>query len=423
MLKPFQIVGANFLAGRTRALLADEPGVGKTAQVVVACDLIGARRVLVVCPAVGIAHWHREFQRWGSYESEMPDVTIISYDQARRNYGEIDKGYIWDVLVVDECHYAKNINAQRAHAIFGRLGLGHHSRAIWCLSGTPAPNNASELYPMLKAFGATAMDYESFIRYFCRVDRDGRVRGTNPVHVEELRDMMKPYVLRRKKADVLPELGAIDIQEWYVDPDPRYLTRFEQDEATVVEIAQEAKLRAALADKSPEEILTYLAGDQDFSTLRRINALLKAPAVFDAAALDFLGGPEKLVIYGYHKEALEALEREFNAHGHGAVLINGDTPVGKRDEFIQEWKHPHGPRVMLASIIAAGVVLDFTEAHRGIMLELDWVPGNNLQAMQRMHRQGQDKPVTVRVAIGTPIDELVSEVVLRKTKELAKLFS
>jgi hypothetical protein len=69
------------------------------------------------------------------------------------------------------------------------------------------------------------------------------------------------------------------------------------------------------------------------------------------------------------------------------------------------------------------MVIDYTAAHQGIMLELDWVPGNNSQAMQRMHRHGQDKPVTVRVALGTPIDEIVTGVLLRKTKAIDEIFS
>jgi hypothetical protein len=78
--------------------------------------------------------------------------------------------------------------------------------------------------------------------------------------------------------------------------------------------------------------------------------------------------------------------------------------------------------VICGSIVACGVVLDFTEAYQGIMLETDFVPGNNLQAMQRMHRHGQKYPVSIRVAIGSPIDEVINDVVIRKTQELAALF-
>jgi SNF2 family DNA or RNA helicase len=325
-----------------------------------------------------------------------------------------------DVLVLDESHYAKNPTAARTMAVFGKGGLGWFARRIWALSGTPAPNNVAELYPMLKAFGATKLDYESFKNRYCVVDQLGKVRGSRADAMPELRGMMKPYLLRRKKIDVLPELGAIDIQPWYVTPSAQFIT-----DAGFAEAArkEEAELRRAIQKLPPEELLAFLAGHQEFSTVRRYNALLKVPAVFEQVMFEIEGGLlDKVVIYGHHQEPLDVLEREFNKAKVGAVVIHGGTPKTARDGLIQEWKHPNGPRVMLASIIAAGVVLDFTEAHQGIMLEMDWVPGNNKQAMERMHRHGQKYPVSIRTAIGSPVDEIISDVVARKTKELTAVF-
>ncbi len=421
-------MGARFLAHRTRALLADEPGVGKTAQVVAACDLIGARRVLVVCPAVGIEHWYREFKRWSI---RSPDIDVLSYDAARR-LADVDIKARWDVLIPDETHYAKNPAAQRTHAIYGTGALGWHADRIWALSGTPAPNNASELWPMLRAFGKTGMGYSEFVEHFCHVDWYGKVRGTREDRRAELRAILRPFILRRLKKDIMPELGAIDIQEWFVEPRPDFVDAMpimggdlEGSYRLDIVKKQEAKLRAALAGKSKAELLSFLAGHTggDFATLRRYNAILKAPAVFDQVKFEIDNGlVDKIVIYGYHIEAMQILREKFRHAGIGAELIYGGTPAKKRDAAAQRWKLPSGPQVMIASIIAAGVVLDFSAAHQGIMIELDWVPGNNAQAMQRMHRHGQDKPVTVRIAIGSEIDEIVSGIVASKARELTAIF-
>jgi SWI/SNF-related matrix-associated actin-dependent regulator 1 of chromatin subfamily A len=414
--KQFQLDGADFLASRTRALLADEPGVGKTAQVVLACKQLGARTVRIVCPAVGTEHWRREFLRWGG--DYRPQLEIMSYDEARR-VRNAPVSHV-DVLVLDESHYAKNPSAGRTSAVFGKGGLGWYAKRIWSLSGTPAPNNVAELWPLLRAYGATGQDFESFKLRYCRVDQNGKVRGSRPEMMQELRDILKPFTLRRKKIDVLPELGVIDIQPWYVTPDARFAVGYRPE----FPHKTEADLRAAIEGKSPDELLAFLAGSHEFATVRRYNALLKTPAVFEQVMFEIeMGQLDKVVIYGYHPEPLDLLGREFNNHADvGAVVIHGGTPATDRDALVQEWKHPDGPRVMLASIIAAGVVLDFTEAHQGIMLEMDWVPGNNLQAMQRMHRHGQDYPVSIRVANGSPIDEIINDVVARKTKELAAVF-
>ena len=415
--KEFQLRGADFLAARTRALLADEPGVGKTAQVVLGCRLLGAVTVRVVCPSVGIEHWWREFKRWGGgYHPQQ--LEVLSWDEARR-LKTVSIGQV-DVLVLDECHYAKNPNAQRTAAVFARGGLGWHAKRIWSLSGTPAPNNVAELWPMLRAYGATKMDYEQFVHYFCRVDQDGKVRGSRADRMPELRAILKPFTLRRKKADVLPELGAIDIQPWYVTPSAQFIPTGEFEAQAK---QQERELRERIKNLPPEDLLAFLAGSHEFATVRRYNALLKTPAVFEQVMYEIDSGQlDKVVIYGYHPEPLDILEREFNKAGVGAVAIHGSTPTKRRDAYVQEWKHPNGPRVMLASIIAAGVVLDFTEAHQGIILELDWVDANNTQAMQRMHRHGQPNSVTIRVAMGSPIDEIINSVCLRKAKDFAALF-
>lgn len=424
ILKPFQQEGAAFLAARTRALLADEPGVGKTAQLITAANMIGARSLCVVCPSIGVEHWLREMSKWGLARPAC-DARVITWDEAHKRAAELpgpDKiAMQWDVLIPDESHFGKTPQARRTKAVFGKGGLGWYARRIWAASGTPAPNNVAELWPILRAFGKTGMDFESFKRYFCVVDNDGKVRGNNPNHIAELRAILKSFALRRLKKDVLPELGAIDIQPWYVKTSSEFLrgtfafTDF-HDAAH-----DEAQLRAELDGKSPEDLLAFLAGAHEFSTLRRYNALLKAPAVYEAVKFEHENGLlDKVVIYGYHKEPLAALQRAFKLAGIPVALIYGDTPKAERDGIIEEWKR-RGV-VLLASSIIASTVLDFTCAHQGIMLEMDWVPATNLQAMQRMHRHGQENSVTVRVAMGTPVDEIVNDVLIRKTRDLAEVF-
>lgn len=369
----------------------------------------------MVCPAVGVEHWRREFDRWWTV-GPRPVLEILSYDQARRMRATTTV----DVLVLDESHYAKNPGAARTMAVFGRGGLGWYAKRIWALSGTPAPNNAAEIWPMLRAYGATKLDYESFKHRFCHVDPLGKVRGTRHAAVAELRALLAPFTLRRRKRDVLPELGEIDVQEWFITPSAAFVSDRGFEEAAKKE---EAELRRKIQKLPPEELLIFLAGHEEFATVRRYNAMLKVPAVFEQVMSEINRGElEKIVIYGWHKEPLEILEREFNKAKVGAVLINGDTPPKRRDGLVQEWKHPNGPRVMLASIVAAGVVLDFTESHQGIMLECSWVNADNTQAMQRMHRHGQTNPVTIRVAIGSEIDEVINTVLVRKARDFAALF-
>ena len=408
-LKPFQVEGAQFLASRTRALLADEPGVGKTAQLITACYKAKADTVGVICPSIGIEHWRREFLKWEQADRDKLLVDIIPWGDAHR----VKPRAPWDVLIPDEVQFGKNPQARRTRAVFGTGGLVWHAKRIWAASGTPAPNHAGELWPILRAFGLTKMDQEQFVQHFCRVhSMTGKVLGNRPERVAELRGILKSFSIRRLKKDVLPELGAIDIQEWYVSPSARF---------TFDVLPDQDALRAEIAGKSDEDLLTFLAGSEEFSTLRRYNALLKAPAVFETVKFELENGLlDKVVIYGIHIEAMEALQRNFGWAKIPSTLIIGDTPIKQRDAMIEDWKR-HG-QVLIASSLIANTALDFSCCHQGIMIELDWTPGGNLQAMQRMHRHGQDNPVTVRVAIGTPVDEIVSDVLIRKTKSLAEIF-
>lgn len=405
-----------FLARHTRALLADEPGVGKTGQLITACNLVGARRIGIVAPDIGLEHWRRECKKWGSGAEE---VEIMSWDHAHHHaqMAQARGGLLWDVLIPDEVHFGKNPQARRTRAVFGTGALGWYARRIWAASGTPTPNNAAELWPLLRAFGKTKMDLATFTNYFCVVDGQGKIRGNRPDHIFELRDILKSFSLRRLKKDVLSELGAIDVQDWYVAPSPRFTFDATPD------AKREETLRKSLQAMSDDEIMAFLADpSEDFATLRRYNALLKTPAVFDTVQFEHANGLlYKVVIYGYHREALEALHRNFGWARIDSTLIYGDTPRAERDALIERWKAKG--TVLIASTIIASTALDLTAAHQGIMLELDWVPGNNAQAMQRMHRHGQENPVTVRVAHGTPIDEIVNGVVMRKTKDLAEIFS
>lgn len=423
-LKPFQHEGARFLAARTRALLADEPGVGKTGQLITAADLVEARNVGVVAPDIATEHWRREFAKWQDRAFERSrNIEIMSWDHAHELAAELKRRHgewrpqRWDVLIPDEAHFGKNPQARRTKCVFGTGGLGWYARRIWAASGTPTPNNAAELWPLLRAFGKTKMDLATFTNYFCVVDGLGKIRGNRPDHIDELRAILKSFSLRRFKRDVLPELGEIDVQDWYVKPDARFVTD------APLEILNEPGLQKKLSGLTDDEVMAFLADpSEDFATLMRFNALLKAPAVFDTIKFELENGLfDKVIVFGYHVQALKALHEAFWKANIPSALIIGETPQAARDPLIEDWKRKG--KVLIASTIIASTALDLTAAHQVIALEMTWVPGDNWQAWQRPHRHGQENTVTVRVAHGTPIDETVNGVVMRKTKAIAEIFS
>ena len=163
-LRPYQVAGADWLVARKHALLADEPGVGKTAQAIAACDGVGAENVLVLCPASAKHQWRQRFDIvsvFGRQSQVLPNcqarplprgVVIASYDLAIRKplAGRL-LSREWDVVIADESHYCASRKAKRSRYLWA--GLTSKAARVWCLTGTPAPNHVGETWAMLNAFG------------------------------------------------------------------------------------------------------------------------------------------------------------------------------------------------------------------------------------------------------------------------------
>ena len=427
-LWPFQRASASYCLDRTHALDADQPGLGKTPTAIAINNEIQAGHALVVCPASIRHQWRERIIEWDIDALDNRDIavivssrrgipwplpkwTIISWELVHSPglWRALAKSH-FDHLILDEAHYAKNPLAKRTRAIFAKGGAAWHARRIWAATGTPAPNNPAELWPLMRAFGVTPYDYEDFVSRYCRVDRNGFIRGGKRAMIPELHRALVPVALRRMKSEVMPELGRIDVQELAVEP------RMDWVPKDIYPVIEDFSTDAAITVEWLLQHRTKLA------TWRRYTALTKAPAVYDTIKFELARGLlDKVVVYGYHREALFRLYRHSIDDGIEAELITGDTPERERHEAIARFNVRS--KVMYANILAAGTAINLAASHQGIMLELDWVPGNNVQAMQRMHRSPQTKPVTIRVAVAAnTVDEVVTRVLESKTADLLKLW-
>ncbi|MCI0548163.1 MAG: SNF2-related protein, partial [Candidatus Rokubacteria bacterium] len=203
-LRAYQRAGIDFLASRSRAILADEPGLGKTCQALLAAKLAGLP-LLVVCPPAVAIHWRREADLW---------LGPAQAARAVRVYGFYDKALVdleadtFSTVVVDEVHWIKtpgSIRSKRACRLLARTG----GRA-WALSGTLVPNRPVELWPAMLALGLLPPEYqawEAFTGQFCGPkETPWGVDVTGASNLPELRELLRPHVLRRTKAEIMPEL-------------------------------------------------------------------------------------------------------------------------------------------------------------------------------------------------------------------------
>ncbi len=420
-LFPYQVEGARFLAtaptkGR---LLADEPGLGKTAQAIAACDALEARDrcVLVICPASVRENWKREFARF-STRGTTPIVT--SYDAASRGAlcTEVPPGEKWDVLILDEAHYLKNRDAKRTKAIFGPGGLAERADYVLLLTGTPTPNHPAELWPALHALAPETilgkngkpLPYHAFVSKYCKTRDNGfGIEIVGGKNLPELRERVAPFVLRRKKADVLKDLPPIRFAELPLSSE----FKMPPDVAALV-----PEVEAAL-EKDGVDGLKAIA--QHVASLRRITGLAKVgPAsAWIRDALD--GGIEKLVVFAYHREVLQALCVDAARHNIGYACITGATT--DRQSEVDRFKNSGVCRVFFGQITAAGTGINLTSASHLVLLEQSWVPSDNEQAVMRIHRIGQNRACLVRVAsLAGSIDERISRAVIRKLETLNALW-
>lgn len=452
-LFPYQLEGAKFLASKKLALLADEMGVGKTAQVIRACDLINAERILVLCPAVARINWIREFQRFStrkrsSYavmESQRPlihsNLTVCSYDLATTCLQKLLAslcGNSWDLLVLDEVHFLKNPEAKRTRTVFGTQGLIRKAKRCWAVSGTPSPNHAGELWTLLYTFGATPLSYSNFIDRFC-VGYMGPKRfvvtGSNRKNVPELKEILRPIILRRKKEEVMKELPPIhfdhvtveagpvdlDIDPWFVE----YVFPYDRRHELTAKIEKERTLveGCMVAAKFGADGLRVLeAISKSISSLRRYTGLQKVPAIIEMITEEMNEGfYEKLVIFALHRSVIEALReglRKFKP-----VVVYGGTDPAKRQRHIDNFMNNKRVKIFIGNIQACGTAITLTSSNQVIFVEQSFSPADNAQAAMRCHRIGQSKPVFVRcVGLADSIDEKINLILKRKTKDLAEIF-
>lgn len=453
-LFPYQEEGALWLSTKQQALLADEMGLGKSAQVIRACDLIDAQQILVVCPASVRVNWTREFERFSPRPRNMtvlmngktepqPGVNVVSYDLlTNETLRKKLKSLSWDVLVLDEAHYLKERTAKRTKAVYGHAkhpGLMHAAKHTWRLTGTPMPNNPSELYTHLKSAGVETRSYWDFVFDYC----DGfdstysyQITGAKQSAIPKLRQQLGAIMLRRKKDDVMLQLpkiafhevtvpqGKVELDPWFYENwrmvgMDRFLEQLKQQDETLR--ASLMAIRDGHHHNNNDSLRLIESYAKSTATLRRYIGLAKLNACLDIIDEELKTNQyEKIVIFAMHQQVIE-LSRQ-RLRGYRAVTLFGKTPANKRQAHIDEFQKSRKCRVFIGQVVAAGTGINLTSASEVAFFESSWVPADNAQAAMRVHRVGQKNPVRCRFfTTENTVDEQVMRVVAAKTRDIVKV--
>lgn len=433
-LLPLQKVGADYLASKFRAGLFDDMGVGKTAQAIGALDRVGAIRIIIVCPAAVRETWRGEFRKFATVHRRIlkaadvndlslflrgkADVMICSYDMATKWAPRLS-GDLYDAIVFDEAHYLKTPTAARTRAFLGTLcdgktGLARWGAHVWFLTGTPIPNSPIDIWSWMRFVGATSLVLERFTaRYFrTRQKTYSADYSVRQEVVGELRQAIGQFSIRRTKAEMGLNLPPIWLTTQIVDGDTAEIKDL---------MRQYPGMEKAVIEAIEKGGLSFLDA-QHIATLRRLVGEAKAPAFINLIAEELANGLDKVVIMGIHTRALATVRDGLTRRGVRCVHVDGQVREDHRIEAVNSFQSDPEVRVFIGNIRAAGTGLTLTAASDIVMFESDWAPASNVQAIMRIHRVGQTKECRARfITLANSIDEIVEEVVARKTAAIAKI--
>lgn len=429
-LRPYQRTGCRWIVHRLEelggALLGDEMGLGKTVQTITAMRTLRQRdrlgRVLLVVPTSLIGNWQDEIGRWGSElkvvtlhgsgrdekrgAAEKADVVITSYGTLSRDLAyHLRQRY--RLMVVDEASLLRNPDSEVSRAV-AKLEV---ERRL-ALSGTPIENRPLDLWSIFRVIapGYLGPKKDFLERY--------EAKDATAATLERLRLRASPFVLRRTKEEVAPDLPEkLEVDEWL---------DLGSSERGLYEAIARAGLQEfeALMEKKQQG-----AGRLHLLTvLLRLRQCCLDPVLVDAAQAALDGAKAwrlrellkeraeisgKTLVFSQFREFLRRMSQDERGSFGELLVLDGATR--NRGELVKRFQQVSGPAVFFISLKAGGYGLNLTAADAVVHMDPWWNPAAEAQASDRAHRIGQTKPVTVhRLLIRNSVEERVRQLQAKK---------
>jgi len=443
-LAPFQIAGVEYALQRQCTLFGDVPGLGKSPEAIAFCNEVGAKRVLVICPANIRLQWVKVIRRWTTLKfpytvypivhgrhgvHPSANFTVVSYDLASSPaiWKALAKG-TYDVLIIDEGHYLKTVDTKRTRTVFGggmhpvAEALFTRADAILALTGTPLPNRPREAYTLARGLCFDSIDWMSEDTFKSRFNPSRRItteKGKVFIderagrHGELQARLRSNFMVRREKYGpngVGYQLGMLQMPQF-----------------EVIQVEENAAIRRALQaermlDIDPEELE---GADAEclgqVATVRRLMGVAMAPLAAEYVDMLMDGGEEKIVLFAHHHQVLDILCKELAPWG--VLRIDGNTSQAGKQRNVNAFISNPRIQVLVGNMMSMGTGTDGLQevAHRAVFAEPDWVPGVNQQAVDRLDRGGQNVQVQADflVAPGSFIERILASA-LRKHQNTHK---
>ena len=406
--------GIKFLLSRNGCILADDMGLGKSIQSIIAALESGAKKILVVAPSSAKINWEREINVFCSETAIIEGkkwndakFTIINFD-ILKNFHTLHDGKPpkkdepeiilnrdlanagFDLAIIDEAHYLKNNDSIRGK-IMVELAVKHNIQKVWLLTGTPVANRPMDFFNLLKIIKSPiAQNWKHYaVRYcdgkkFFKTLKNGQKRQIwitdGASNLEELASKTKNIILRRLKTEVLdmpdkvisPTYHRLSTKEW---------VQYEQLWDDYLQKRMSEGKRNGNLQKDLVELIL----------LRQFIAAVAIPHTIEMVENAIEMG-RKVIIFTSFTEELQILQNHF---GKLAVSHNGPMTANQKQKSVDAFQNNPKVKVFIGNIKSAGVAITLTEATVVVFNSFDWVPGNNEQAEDRAFRIGQKNDVNV----------------------------
>lgn len=443
----YQLEGVRYALDHQRCIFGDQPGLGKTLQAI--CTVVKAHKeahiygdtfpVLVICPAALKVNWQREFKKFAGinavilddknrdcwerlYELRRSDgdsyapVFITNYeslkkffvtgikDHARMTLRSIvfdERVKLFKSVIIDESHKCKSSKTQQSKYV---EGICKGKRWIFALTGTPVVNNNTDLIQQLKILGR--LDdfggYKQFVARYC----DGPKQSSN---LRELNyRLWICCFFRREKAKVLTQLP--DKMRQYITCDITNRKEYDDAENDVIKYLRQYK------NASDDRVARAMRGQVmvKMGILKQIAAKGKIKAVSEFIH-DIIDGGEKLIMFAYLKDVVDALKNEFP----DAVTVTGSDDIKAKQNSVDRFQNDPECKLIILNYKSGGTGLTLTASSRVGFIEFPWTYSDCEQAEDRAHRNGQKSAVNCYYFLGDKTIDRYMYNVIQTKKDIA----
>ncbi|HET6817028.1 MAG TPA: DEAD/DEAH box helicase [Mycobacteriales bacterium] len=438
-----QVIAAAANGHRT-FLLADEPGLGKTAQALLAAKAANAYPLLAVVPNVVKTSWAREAALWtpnhpatvvhsdGENVDAFSDIVVVNYDILDRHVGWLAT-HGFRGMVVDEAHFIKNKTSQRSRHVLelaDRIRMRTVRPLLMALTGTPLINDIEDFLAIWEFLGW--IDENEPRGELMEALENNRMTPEDPAFYPAARQAVIDLgIVRRRKVEVAADIPARRIADLPVELEGalgrsirdaeraltrRLVRRYESAVAARVEAGGpqpkgiDHELVRKVAAWERQDAKDNETDENVFSLMRRIGQAKAVLAADYAAQLSRNVG--KVVFFAKHVDVMDAAEQTFAQRGIRYSSIRGDQTTRVRNKNIDAFVNDDEVAIIVCSLMAAGVGINLQVSSNVVLAELSWTDAEQTQAIDRVHRIGQDQPVTAwRIIAAQTIDARVAELI------------